>query len=113
MTHYTYTLSLSLGGDEPHWEGEADICYAVTWGHPESPPSYSHGGLPADPDEVCDVTVVRIDGTPVVGPGLSDHARQLECLIETNDALIGELLTHAYEIEAERRAEVMEYRRED
>jgi hypothetical protein len=97
MAHYSADVSLSLGGDPPEWEGEVTVCYQVSWGAPERAPSYSHGGLPADPDQVDDITVTHIDGAIVVGEGLKEHAQRCEDLIETNDALIGFLLERAYE----------------
>ena len=108
MTTHTTTLSLSLGGDTPTWEGEATVSYSVTWGGPETPPAYSHGGLPADPDLVEDVTVTHIDGR-IPGAG---EAEMLENHIECDDRLMAELLTHAAEESAERHAGAMEYRRE-
>ena len=113
MKHYSTTLDLSLGGDSPDWEGEVTVCYAVTWGRPAIGPSYSHGGLPADPDEINDITVTHIDGAVVVGEGLKEHAALCEAAIESNDALIGLLLEHAYEVAAEQHAAAMEYRAED
>lgn len=62
---YTYATSLSWGGDEPTAEMEVEVSFGVDWGRPETPPAYSHGGLPADPTEVIDITVETIDGRPV------------------------------------------------
>lgn len=111
MTTHTTTLSLSLGGDTPTWEGEATVTYSVVWGRPEVAPSYSHGGLPADPDEIDDVTVTHIDGDPVSARE-PHEAEQLQCHIECSDRLMAELLTHAAEEASERHAEAMEHRRE-
>jgi len=101
--HYTTTLSLSLGGDEPTWEGEAIVSFAVTWGRAETPPAYSHGGLPADPDEVDGITVTHIDGEPIERRTHGKReAETLEGYIEGNDRIIEELLIYAVEAEAER-----------
>lgn len=90
---YTTTLSLSLGGDAPTWEGEAHINFTVSFGRPEVPPAYGHGGLPADPDEIDDVTVVSIDGrTPE-----PEHADAIAEHIMCSDALLSHLLEHARE----------------
>lgn len=63
MAHtYTTTLSMGIGGDEPTWEGEATVRYTVAWGRPATGPTYSHGGLPADPDEITHLVVTHIDG---------------------------------------------------
>lgn len=65
---YTYTTSLEYStGDVPEVdEVEVEVSFTVTWGRPETPPAYAHGGLPADPDEVNDLTLLTIDG--VGGP---------------------------------------------
>jgi hypothetical protein len=95
MSRYVATLDISLGGDTPTWEGEVTVTYTVVWGRPETPPAYAHGALPADPDEVNDITVIKIDGTPVVARGLMSNAETLESHIECNDRLIEELLNIA------------------
>jgi hypothetical protein len=45
---------------------DVEVTYSVTWGAPETPPAYAHGGLPADPDEIDDLRLRSIDG--VGGP---------------------------------------------
>ena len=110
---YTTTLSLSVGGDEPTWEGEATVTFSVTWGTPERAPAYSHGGLPADPDEINDITVTHIDGEPVERRTYGKlEAETLETHIECSDALMHELLTYAVEEAAADHADAMEYRAE-
>lgn len=76
---FTTTLSLSIGGDVPTWEGEAKVSFRVIWGQPETPPAYHHGGLPAEPDMVEDITVLEIDGKP--GPW-GDHKRESDMIAE-------------------------------
>lgn len=110
--YYSTTLSLSIGGDTPTWEGEATVCYSVTWGAPEKGPTYACGGQPADPDEIDAITVTHIDGAVVVGEGLTRDAETLQCHIECNDRLTSLLLEHAYEMAAEERAAAMDYRYE-
>lgn len=65
-SRYTYATTLSFGQDgEPGYcELDVEVSYRVLWGRPETPPAYSHGGLPADPDEVDDVRLELIDGKP-------------------------------------------------
>jgi len=97
---YTHTLSLSLGGDEPVWEGEVTVTYVVHPARPAAPPSYASGGDPPEPALVEDITVTHIDGAVVVGGGLSDEARTLEAVIEGSDALLAVLLQEAAETDA-------------
>ena len=110
---YTHTLSLSIGGDTPTWEGEATVSFEVNPEEPEVGPTYAHGGLPRVPAEVVDVTVTHIDGVPV---SQRDHglleAQTLETHIECSDALMADLLEAASEIEAARADEAADYRRE-
>lgn len=110
---YTHTLSLSIGGDTPTWEGEATVSFEVNPEEPEVGPTYAHGGLPRVPAEAVDVTVTHIDGEPVMQ---RDHglleARTLENHIECSDALMAELLEAASEIEAMRADEAADYRRQ-
>jgi len=99
-SHHTHTLSLSIGGDVPTWEGEATVDYTVEWGAPERGPAYDLGGLPADPDEIDDVRVTHIDGARVVqgypsGVLATPLAATLEDLISESDILLGELLSAA------------------
>lgn len=110
--HYTHTLSLSLGGDEPTWEGEATVSYAVTWGAPERGPTYACGGTPADPDEIDDIRVIAIDARPI-DDTTSDHADLLADLIEGSDALLSELLQAAAEDDIAAHDDAMERRWEE
>lgn len=59
---YIYATELTWGGDEPTAELEVEVSFTVAWGRPETPPAYSHGGLPAEPDEIDDIQVELIDG---------------------------------------------------
>lgn len=111
---YTHTLSLSIGGDEPSWEGEATVSYVVYPGRPETPPAYSHGGMPAEPAEVDDVRVTHIDGEPIhqrAHGGL--EATQLVNHIECSDELMSELLQSAAEDDVGAYDAAMERRWED
>lgn len=62
-TRYTYATEIACTTSEGEpGEIEVEVSYAVTWGRPEQAPTYSHGGLPADPDEIHDVQLELIDG---------------------------------------------------
>ncbi|MCR5875128.1 hypothetical protein LRS10_13600 [Phenylobacterium sp. J426] len=111
---YTHTLYLSLGGDEPTWEGEATVSFSVSPGCAETPPSYSHGGLPAEPATVEDVTVTHIDGEPISARTYGKYeADTLECHIECSDELMAELLQAAAEDEIAAHDDAMERRWEE
>lgn len=111
---FTHTLSLSIGGDEPTWEGECTVTYTVLPGRPETPPAYSHGGLPAEPAQVEDVLVTHIDGTPVSAREYGKHeAETLETHIECSDRLMAELLEAACEDDLADRDAADEARWED
>lgn len=66
LYRYTTTLAFSTGDVPEADEVEIEVSFTVAWGSPETPPTYSHGGLPADPDEVNDITLLSVDG--VGGP---------------------------------------------
>lgn len=68
MNRYTYatTLAYSTGNVPEVDEVDVEVSYTVTWGRPETPPAYDHGGLPADPDEIDDLKLLSVDG--VGGP---------------------------------------------
>lgn len=112
--HYTHTLSLSLGGDEPTWEGEATVAYVVHPARPATPPSYASGGDPPEPALVEDVTVTHIDGEPISARTYGKYeADTLECHIECSDALLSELLQAAAEDEIAAHDDAMERRWEE
>lgn len=70
---YTYATTLTYStGDVPEAdEVDVEVSYTVTWGRPETPPAYDHGGLPADPDEIDDIKLLSIDG---VGGPFDQHS---------------------------------------
>lgn len=55
-------LGLSIGGDEPTWEGEVEVEFEYTPGSPGTGPSYACGGTPPDPAELEVLRIVKIDG---------------------------------------------------
>jgi len=101
MKNYHHvSFSMSLGGDEPTWEGEVTVVYRVIWGAQERGPTYDCGGTPADPDEIADIIVTSIDGASVLlGDDLMQRARDLQDHIKRDEALISRMLAHAAEQE--------------
>lgn len=61
---YTYATTLSWGDGMATAEVEVEVSYTVVWGSPETPPAYSHGGLPADPTLVEDIRLELVEGKP-------------------------------------------------
>lgn len=64
----TYALERELesDGEDTEWKYyNLDMLVEYDFGAPEAPPSYSHGGLPADPDEVHIISV-REEGKPFI-----------------------------------------------
>jgi len=61
---FTYTASLSRGGDTPTWEGEVTVTYSVQPAEPETGPSYACGGTPGSDAGVIDLTLEAVDGKP-------------------------------------------------
>jgi hypothetical protein len=84
---YTYATTIDIGDDEL----DVEVTYSVTWGAPETPPTYAHGGLPADPDEIDDLRLRSIDG--VGGP----FDQEVEAAILQQIAMnhFGEMLSEA------------------
>jgi hypothetical protein len=115
---YTYATTLSWGGDVTTAEVEVEVSYAVTWGAPARGPSYASGGQPADPDEIDDIRLEKVEGKPRpwgMGYGfISDDDFADECvqMIEGSERLMADLLTHAAEEAAADYHEAMEYRAE-
>lgn len=101
MPRYTYETGISFGGDTPTAEFEVEVSFKMVWGRPETPPSYSHGGLPADPDELDNVRVEKVDGKPRPWDlcGVSDDDLQDAILAQIDEA---DLHTAALEEEAAR-----------
>jgi hypothetical protein len=115
---YTYALELSWGGDTPTAEMEVEVSYTVTWGAPEQGPSYASGGQPADPDEIDDIRLEKVEGKPRpwgMGYGfISDDDFADECvqMIEGSERLMADLLTNAAEEAAADYDDAMDYHAE-
>lgn len=104
-TRYRYTTCLMFGtdGEADHCELDVTVSYAVTWGRPETPPAYDHGGLPADPDEVDDIRLELINDQPRpwdLGQGWVSEASQEDRIIDRFGDLQPELIAEACEQEA-------------
>lgn len=65
-SRYTYATTLSWENDLGTVTGELEVefSYAVSRGAPERGPTYACGGTPADPDEIDDSRVDKIEGKP-------------------------------------------------
>lgn len=77
MERHQYSTCVSFGtdGEADYAEVDVTISYVVHAGRPETPPSYSHGGLPAEPAEIDDIRVETINGkAPVTGDCLTVEA---------------------------------------
>lgn len=61
---YTYATTLAWGGDIHTGEADVEVSYTVTGGRAETPPAYSHGGLPAEPAMVEGIRLEKVDGKP-------------------------------------------------
>lgn len=115
---YTYATTLSWGGDIPTAEVEVEVSYVVRWGAPEQGPSYASGGQPADPDELDDIRLEKVEGKPRpwgMGYGyITDDDFATDCVekIEGSDRLLADMMTEAAEQAAADYHEAMEYRAE-
>jgi len=92
---FTFTVDHMIGREEL----ELVVTYSVTPGRGETPPAYSHGGLPAEPDEVELVSITH-NGQPIT---LAD---------DEADALFAIAMEHAGDDWAEEVAAAEEYRAE-
>ena len=113
---YTYAACLTWGGDIQTGEAEVECSYTVTFGRPETGPSYASGGEPADPDEVDDVQILTVDGKPWpvdMSYGYRTQAQDHEMLV---DKLLSdhydEMVDAARDIAADDYAEAMDRRDE-
>lgn len=109
---YTYSTCISFGGDEPTAEFGVEVSYIVHPGAPERGPTYSHGGLPAEPAEIDDIRVEKIDGSA----DQSQIARFAEDIVDKiygSDAILSDMLTEAVECDFAEQEAAMERRWED
>lgn len=90
-------------------ENGATVSFSVTWGAPETGPSYACGGTPADPDEITDLRVELVDTCEVGGA----EARMYADDILASDDLCDRLLIAAAEQDADERERAAEMRAED
>lgn len=112
MARYTYATCLSFGtdGDADYSEVDVTFSFAVLAGRLETPPAYSHGGLPAEDAQIVDIRVEQINGKPVVvGDALTLEA--ILCKFDNGD-LDADLLAAASKEETWRREEAADARRD-
>ena len=113
---YTYTTCLTWGGDEPTAEVEVEVSYTVLWGAPEQGPSYASGGQPADPDEIDDIRLEKVEGKPRpwnMGYGfITDDDFATDCIekIEGDERHLEAMLIKAADDASADYYEAMEYR---
>lgn len=96
---YSYATCLSFGtdGEADYVEVDTKISFVVHPGRPETPPAYSHGGMPAEDPEIDDIRVEEIDGRPsVTGDAITRDAILAEFECGRHDA---DLLAHAAEVD--------------
>ena len=101
-TRYTYQTGVSFGGDEPTAEFDVELAFSFVPGLPETPPAYDHGGLPAEPDMVEDIEVVKIDGKPRPWDrcgGIPDD-ELADAILDHLGDIEPDLITHAIETSA-------------
>ena len=114
---YTYAACLTWGGDIQTGEADVECSYTVSWGAPAQGPSYASGGQPADPDEIDDIRILTVDGTPwpvdLTSGGYMSAAEQHDMLAEKllSDCY-DDMLEAAYEADANDYVEAMERRAE-
>ncbi|WP_292038634.1 MULTISPECIES: hypothetical protein [unclassified Brevundimonas] len=112
MTRYTYSTCVSFGtdGEADYSEIDVTVSYAVLAGRPETPPAYSHGGLPAEDAEIDDIRVEQINGKPVV---VGDALKVEAILSKFEDGdLDADLFAAASEEETCRREDAADARRD-
>ena len=82
--------------------------FSYSPGAPETPPSYHHGGLPADPPE-CEISMILLEfpGMPPLGMD-----PQMQELLFSDVELITQCCDYAAEAMADEKAEATERRAE-
>lgn len=113
---FTYATTLSWENEFETVTGELEVefSYVFTAGAPEQGPTYACGGQPADPDEIDDIRVERIEGKPRPwGHEWQSDDAYADMLIEhLSDRDHEAMLIEAGECAAEAHYEAMEYRAE-
>ncbi len=99
MKRYSYTTEIG--------ELEVEFSYSVLWGAPEQGQSYASGGQPADPDEIDDIRVERVNGK---------YVSEDSCIGAIGNYLLErdleKMLEEAIEQDYDERCEAMEARAE-
>ena len=96
-------------GQSTQIEVACRVEFTYSPGQPETPPAYSHGGLPADPPE-CEITNI----TAAFEGGIFEAlpGRMVDMAAEDSE-LINQCCDYAAEAMADEKAEAMERRAED
>ena len=110
MAYRKFTMDTELGF-EVGMSGQVIVScrveFTYTPGSPETPPAYSHGGLPADPPE-CEIEAIRIQWREAwveVPIWLTEK-------MADDDELYHQFCDYAAEAMADEKAEAMERRAE-
>lgn len=114
---YTFTTTLSWGGDTPTAELEIECSYSVVWGSPETgrfgpPEDYDPGA----PDLIEDIKILSVDGAPWpvdLSYGFQTAAQDHQMLVATLESACEErMLEEAGFAEAYYESESFDDRRE-
>ncbi len=118
MTRYRYATTISFGtdGEQGYTEIDVEVSYGVAWGRPETAPAYSHGGLPADPDEITDLCLEKVNGKPRpwdMGYGFLSDDAFADMVTDKLEANFDDMIREAHEVEYDHRCEAAERRARD
>lgn len=104
---YTYSTTLSFGtdGEADYREVDVEVSFTCSPGRAETPPSYSHGGLPAEGREIDDIRLETVNGRERpwriyegwIPNEDDDFASTVSDIFENNPALMEQLLIEAAE----------------
>ncbi|MCX7585061.1 hypothetical protein [Phenylobacterium sp. 58.2.17] len=102
-TRYTYATGVSFGGDVPTAEFDVRLSYSFIPGRAETPPTYDHGGSPAEPAMIEDIEVVKIDGKSRPWDrcdGYVSDDELADAILNQLGDIDAELIAHAVETDA-------------
>lgn len=121
MGRYTYSTCLSFGtdGEADYREVDVEVSFKVCWGAPERGPTYACGGTPADPDEIDDIRLEKVNDKPrpwgMYDGYIADEDNEFERVVLErldDDRHQAGMLTEAAEQAAADYDEAMDYRAE-
>jgi hypothetical protein len=93
---YKFDATLTWGGDIQTGEAEVTCRYTVSWGRPAVGPSYDHGGLPADDDEIDNIEILEVDGKKW-DSAIEPYSYGGRNLAEAHESLCEKLLMDCYD----------------